>query len=278
VKVRFSQRHGHTEVKKVVQIDSIDEELRNSLWNVFLLCVWEKVHHETYYTSFAQSNPEFAAFCKKIWFNYFKSPLDTIPAGYGEIYESFRRVFFACKWFELYDFLEEIALYFPFNAPERFIVACNQVLTAEVSAYRFVGKTISKVTDETELCSIQTAIDASNKGVHTHLRRALELLSDRKSPDYRNSIKESISAVESLVASAVGEKGSLGNLMKKMQDEVALHPALEKAFSNLYGYTSDKDGIRHAIMERTTLDFDDAKFFLVVCSAFVNFVTGKVKK
>jgi len=30
----------------------------------------------------------------------------------------------------------------------------------------------------------------------TDLSRALELLSDRKQPDYRNSIKESISAVE----------------------------------------------------------------------------------
>ncbi len=31
-------------------------------------------------------------------------------------------------------------------------------------------------------------------------------------------------------------------------------------------------------MEKPTLDFDDAKFFLVVCSAFINFVTAKVKK
>ncbi len=47
-------------------------------------------------------------------------------------------------------------------------------------------------------------------------------------------------------------------------------------FGTLYGYTSDADGIRHALMDLPTLTFDDAKFFLVVCSAFVNFAQAKV--
>ncbi|MFY9907088.1 MAG: hypothetical protein WBD45_07565 [Terriglobales bacterium] len=110
----------------------------------------------------------------------------------------------------------------------------------------------------------------------THLNRALELLSDRKSPDYRNSIKESISAVESLVSTTVGAKGTLGQLIKRLGDEIELHPALGKMFGTLYGYTSDADGIRHALMDLPTLTFDDAKFFLVVCSAFVNFAQAKV--
>ncbi|MGC1370799.1 MAG: hypothetical protein WA824_01560 [Candidatus Sulfotelmatobacter sp.] len=62
-----------------------------------------------------------------------------------------------------------------------------------------------------------------------------------------------------------------------MDDEIGLHPALGKAFSSLYGYTSDEDGIRHAIMEQQDIGFDEAKFFLVVCSAFANFVRSKVQ-
>jgi len=97
------------------------------------------------------------------------------------------------------------------------------------------------------------------------------LLSDRNSPDYRNSIKESISAVESLVQKTLGKDGTLGNLIKKLD----LHPALQSAFSSLYGYTSDEDGIRHAILDSERITFEDAKFFLVICSAFINFVNSK---
>ena len=77
----------------------------------------------------------------------------------------------------------------------------------------------------------------------------------RECPDYRNSIKESISAVESLVATVVGEKGTLGQLIKKLEDEISLHPALRTAFGSLYGYTSDEGGIRHAILESKDLSF-----------------------
>ena len=67
-------------------------------------------------------------------------------------------------------------------------------------------------------------------------------------------------------------------MIKKLEDEVSFHPALKTAFSSLYGYTSDEDGIRHAILESKDLAFEDAKFFLVVCSAFVNFVESRVAR
>jgi hypothetical protein len=34
----------------------------------------------------------------------------------------------------------------------------------------------------------------------------------------------------------------------------------------------DQAGIRHALLEKEQVGFDDAKFMLVVCSAFVNYV------
>jgi hypothetical protein len=45
--------------------------------------------------------------------------------------------------------------------------------------------------------------------------------------------------------------------------------------SALYGYTSDSSGIRHALQDEPNLDFVDAKFMLVACSAFVNYLTDK---
>ena len=40
-------------------------------------------------------------------------------------------------------------------------------------------------------------------------------------------------------------------------------------------YTSDAAGIRHALLEDPNLDAEDAKFMLVACSAFINYLWAK---
>jgi len=63
-----------------------------------------------------------------------------------------------------------------------------------------------------------------------------------------------------------------------MESKRNLHPALKGAFDKLYGYTSDADGIRHALLEEDKVTFEQAKFMLVVCSAFTNYVVGTLKQ
>jgi len=57
-----------------------------------------------------------------------------------------------------------------------------------------------------------------------------------------------------------------------------LHPALRKAFSNPYEHTSSAEGTRHALLDEPTLTFDDAKFMLVSCSAFIKCLVSKASK
>ena len=51
---------------------------------------------------------------------------------------------------------------------------------------------------------------------------------------------------------------------------------LEGGFLKLYGYTNDSDGIRHAMLEESQLTQADAVYFLVSCSAFVNYLKSKI--
>ena len=122
--------------------------------------------------------------------------------------------------------------------------------------------------------------DDEFSGVTGHLRCALELLSDGQNGDYRNSIKESISAVESLVQSITGNpKATLGqalNVIERDNSSMTIPKALKKAYSALYGYTSNEDGIRHAMLEEPSLTASDAKYFLMVCTAFVNYLKAKL--
>ena len=113
--------------------------------------------------------------------------------------------------------------------------------------------------------------------VSEHLARALQLLGDREQPDYRNSIKESISAVESMAKIVTKNDGAtLGDALRVLEKNDEIHPALRNGMSNLYGYTNDADGIRHAMLEQPNLTAADAKYFLISCTAFVNYLKSKV--
>ena len=111
-----------------------------------------------------------------------------------------------------------------------------------------------------------------------HLDTSIELFSDRKNPDFRNSIKESISAIESLCKIICNKpNATLGEALKIIEKDgiVELHPALKEAYLKIYGYASDKDGIRHAMLDKSTVDLDDAKYMLVSSCAFINYLIAK---
>lgn len=279
----FSERYGYKPARELIQIESMDEPLRNGLWSILKLYCWDNARHSSgiyggYYIS-KDSNQELFVLSTKFWLNYFKYPLDNLDHDWKKVLKQLREYFFHCEWHEVYDFIEFVANnYNRYTFKDSFIAACNNLLEKEMSAYRFVGCVLTRITEKEEILEIDQAIETSAGPVSTHIKRSLALLSDRNSPDYRNSIKESISAVESLVSIVLGEKGTLGQLIKKLEPEIALHAALKSAFSNLYGYTSDEGGIRHALMENEEgNDFHDAKFMLVVCSAFINYVDGKMQ-
>ena len=83
---------------------------------------------------------------------------------------------------------------------EDFIILLNDCLEIENSAYRVINYQITPITSEQEIQSIEDALENTHPytGIQQHLNQALKLMSDRQKPDYRNSIKESISAVESI--------------------------------------------------------------------------------
>ena len=285
----FSQRYGFKPVKEVIQIDNVDETLRNRLWNALTMFYFGRLEQYLYIVG-SDKNMRILLFM--LWDKYFKKPLDNLNHWIrsnlpSTIYEEIKRYFFSCEWYEVYDFIEFIANHYPDEETNsKFIKYCNLVLEEEMSAYRFVGKTITRITSDTEISEIEEALKSTKdkfKPVYTHLETALKLLSNRESPDYRNSIKESILAVEAICKIILGaetEKITLRQALDRMEKEgiIKLHPALKGAFEKLYGYTSSADGIRHALFDEPNLSFNEAKFMLVACSAFVNYMIGKISE
>lgn len=276
--MKFSERIGKNKIKEVIQIEGIDDELKNSLWNSITFYYWNTIK-ESYISSNHQIQK---VFLTRIWIHFFKNRLDEMPSLVAELRRYIKEFFFNSQWFEVYDFIEFI----PNNYDNqdlniKFMNFCNSALKNELSGYRFVNNIITPISNEEELSSINEALQNTEKlqTVNLHINRAVELFSDRKVPDYRNSIKESISAVEAYCAIITNDqKATLGQALKKLEDTTKIHPALKKAFSNLYGYTSEANGIRHALLEENDLGQEDAKFMLISCSAFINYLVDKTNK
>ena len=206
----------------------------------------------------------------KYWWNYFKLPSDNQPY-FSDALQRVREYFFSCKWNEVYDFLEFTAKHADWIA-KGLRETCNILLERENSAYRFVGNEIAEITRDVEIKAVEDALSSGIPAVERHLNTALSLLSDRKNPDYRNSIKESISAVEAICRLVSGEpKATLGQALKQVSAKTPLHPAFEKGLLALYGFTSDEHGIRHSLLEEPNLRYSDAKFMLVLASGFCSF-------
>ena len=160
----------------------------------------------------------------------------------------------------------------------RFIQKINGELEEEKSAYRFVGKLLAPVSNAIEINEIERSLGQSMEfvSISKHIEEAVKLYAKKPSADYRNTIKEAISAVKS-AARIISNKptATLGEAIKLVDDKLALHPAFMQGVLKFYGYTSGEGGIRHSLIEASNIDEADARFALILCSAISNFLISK---
>lgn len=264
--MRFSERNNLTNMLEI-QRDSMTPRLRNTLWNTLDETVWSAI--DLYGTELIHI-PRMD-FCGKLWKDFFYLPADRIDNEYEVVRENY----FNFQWYEVYDFIEFVLDFYKIKGLQDKI---NSVLESNMSAYRYVNFMCTAITDESDINIIEELLqDNSFQIVNEHLKQAIKLFSDRNKPDYRNSIKESISAVESLCKIITNKpKATLADALKALEKNDKIHSALSQGFIKIYGYTNDADGIRHAMTEESDLNANDAKFFLLSCTIFINYLKTKV--
>jgi hypothetical protein len=262
---RFSERIGKRELRTTIQVDSMDAELANSIWNVLDHYIYQPmIKEETNSMAYSRYYDLFHA----IWFSFLKFPTDQMPHDKFSLVNQMRKHWFSWNYLDKYDFIDFViqGRELPMHR-ENFINDLNFVLKRELSGYRIIKEILAPITSETEIREIEKAIDNTAdkkkyKGASIHLNTALNKLADRENPDYRNSIKESISAIESICKEiSNNKKADLAMALKDLKKAIPIHPALEQGFLKIYGYTSDGDGIRHALTDEPNLDQEDALFY-----------------
>lgn len=94
------------------------------------------------------------------------------------------------------------------------------------------------------------------------------------SPDFENSVKESINSVESCLMVLLDEpKGTLGKLIK----QAGLDSDVERLISQAYGFASNKDFVRHGGTNASALGKEEAEFFLEFAGSAIVYITAKIK-
>ena len=277
----FSHRMGYSPVDDAIVRERITEEVQNSICNCY-----DDFKEELKRGYYSQSGV-YEKMEAYLWRFFLNKRMDDFSYRYEIV---LTRVILdkSVIWYRKLDIIEfSIDFLYSiskvYNEYNGIIGNLVKSLNAEFKrlnfAYRIINKQFVEVTAEEEIVSIKKALEENMDSVREHLTNALKLCSKRPVGDYRNSIKESISAVEVICRKRTGER-DLGKALSKLEKNgIVIPQMLKSAFNNLYAYTNDKvTGIRHALMDDEgtyTPGYDEAIFMIVSCSAFINYLNKK---
>ena len=290
----FSERMKFVSVKQI-QIDDIDSALKHRIINLIedrfnnnqakfaldIMGIRTKPDMNMFTVSISRGGENFDKLISVLedlpWYILY----DVIEYGYDYLKANCKDCASDCD--SVYD--EDVEEFYPCeykSQMNRYSEGFNSILEQEKSGYRLIGGVISPIVGEVEVACIEEASNTQFSSVNTPLQKALQFYSDRENPDYENSIKEAISAVESvccIITGMSGAQATLGNALKHLEDSgLTLHGALKSAFEKMYGYASDTDGIRHGGIDFKNAPAEDAKYMLISCSAFINYLSEKYSK
>lgn len=291
----FSERYGY--VTKKLQYEYLNEFSKAHLWdeiNWHFLVKAKRMYEES------EDECEIDNDCSEQAFEFYYSlnrdfwgqSVDELKIDPSQVKAGLKNIVMNTMWHNTFDVIEAIVRICPVLVPDNkkrktllknFHSATNKVFEEQRCAYRLLDGMIVPNVNNIEIVTITNALvdTALIKTVNAHLEQAVKHYSDRRNPDYRNAIKESISALESLINLIAGSKGStMSDALKliKRKDILGLHQALHNSLMSLYGWASDESGIRHYLKEESTIENDDAKLIIVTCCSFVSYLIAKAMK
>jgi len=273
MKKYFSERYNF-QVRKIKKMDEIDENFKNRIWNLFSELLNEQLPGnkkllENIYDKFLKRK------INELWFVISCSGMDGVISHIME-------KLFEHKWYRIYDFLEflmeELEEMGELTIRDWIAKKVNKIFEEENIKCRVIDYFVVPMMEKEEIEEIEQALKIKDKykDVKTHIKKAIEYYAKRPKPDYKNSIKESISAVETLAKIVTDNpSASLSDLAK----DLPIHPAFREGLKKIYNWTSDEGGIRHGEKgkEYPYLESgeNEARFMLILASAFVNYIISK---
>ena len=295
----FSQRNDYKSMPEPMRLEEISDDLRREIWNGtrrFLISIRSVAKSRYYFRS------DETRFIEHVLGRLQNKPEDEINTEHDRVFGIFKQIIQKSFFYDVLDVVELILrekyqvaprVRYQQEAAEK-LEAAQKKFSAEIlrsferhaAAYwldtssfppRFFPRS-TRMQGEATRSAIETIRDGGMKGAETHLRQAAENVNARQ---FANSITDSIHAVESIARTIDPKAKTLGPALNSLQRSGVLkHPTLKEAFSKLYGYTSNEQGIRHAMLDKGSpdVDLDDAMFMFGACASFAAYLVNKHRK
>ena len=276
-KLTFSQAYGYEELPQPLRLGELSSEARTKLWSLLYMVVSQD--SGVIWRNRTPLGMRWEGILQFLHVDFHVRPVNEFNSTLEAFVNVYQRKFMDDSLNEVFDLLLSIMRH-PDCPPEftqsagrifercrlAYVLDANSPPTIYPAATQDEGKNILRTTAELSNAGLAPAV--------RHLRQASDCINRG---DYSGAVRESIHAVESTARHFDPNAKTLNPALKALEDVGNLHPALKGAFSKLYGYTSDEQGIRHALIDnpQSNVGQDEAVFMLGACASFSSYLARK---
>lgn len=273
--VSFSQAQGYEPLPQQLQPRELSHKARISFWNAF--------YEEFIYAE----NTRLVQVIFHAHIHHFDGAMDEFPvvhylpdSDYEEYCALYKTHFLEGTFNEVFDTL--LFLMRHTRCPKEFKTSigvifrdCHLAYVLDLTDVPTIYPATTPEEGKSIIDAVQELNDHGLNGARQHLSEATTLINQGH---WANSIKESISAVESVAREIAPGTRNLGSALNQlghrgMFEQHHLRNGLEK----LYEYTNEEGGIRHARLneEASNVGQDEAVFMLGACASFASYLWRK---
>ena len=277
-RLSFSQRHGHEALPEPMRLGQVSDDLRRELWNATRRQL-QRLRSGSHFFK------EAASFVEQVLGQYLAKPEDDIPTKASIAMSAFKSAILEHPFNRVLDLFETM-LNHRTIAQTLFAYEVRRLFEEHGAPYRLDDSRplmfIPRTTKEQGVATAEAALNlkrAGMDGASVHLRQAAGHLRHQR---YAESIAASVHAVES-VARLLDPAASkdLGPALNSLEKSGLLkHRALKSGILKLYGYASDEQGVRHALLDQEAADVgeDEALFMYGACACFAAYLADKSRR
>ena len=280
-KLSFSQAQGYEELPEPLNLGELPTEARVQIWNAlyFWLSPSTRSRESAWGRSWYMIDP-WLSILERVHAVHDGNPADEWDSGFTPVREGMRARIERQAFNRVFDLIQFIMR--DSQCPRDFVLHmctvfgnCRLAYVIDSGPSPTIFPAATTEEGEAVLSSLRALDQGGLRGGASHLRKSAECINQG---DWADSIRESVHAVES-VARQLDSKASssLAPAVRSLEKRSALHPALKQAWSKLYGYSSDEQGIRHALLDReqASVGMDEAVFMLGACASFASYLWRK---
>lgn len=274
----FSQRERYRPIPTRLGLEELPRRARERIWDVVYKYTLGRMDDFENW----DSRQEWESIFENLNIEHYELTLErSEELGISENIQRCKNTIHDAPFYEVLDLVERIMRHR--SCPDG---VCNDIARAFAQArvaymVMQVGQpTIVPAVSEEEGEAITGAVQdmevAGFTGTQSHLYKAVAYLKEGR---WSDSVRESSHALEAVCKKLSPDSGNrLSASLNDLGRMAAIHPALLAAFTKLYGYASDEQGVRHSSGEGDkNVGLEEAAFMLSACAAACSYLWRKVQ-